>query len=122
MKAFLSFLFVLGAAVTSQASAAPAKKLCYYRIKPALNAYYESRVKIASLDKYWVADPLRDGSDRIIGYELTVVAPEGKEYVRIILTSRGCGIESVDSFRTKKEMRDHDQWVLDESELYPPEH
>lgn len=121
MKALLSILVLIGAAAVSHASEIPAKKLCYYRIKPALNAYYESKVRVLSLDKYSVKEPNYEGADRIIRYDLTVQAPEGKEYVRIILTSRGCGIESVDSFTTKKEMHEEEQRILEQAEDVPPE-
>src|SRR5690606_21113098 len=98
MKSILAFILVFASSVVSQASTSGKKKLCQHRIKPALNAYYDSHVKILSLDQYWATEPTTEGADRIIGYELTVKTSDGTELVRIILTSRGCGVESVESF------------------------
>lgn len=113
MKSLIAFAIVLSAATTAQASVKAGKKLCQHRIKPALNAYYESQVKIISLDQYWATEPTLEGADRIIGYELTVRAPQGKELVRIILTGRGCGVESVETFQSRRQMEEEDKDILD---------
>lgn len=106
MKSFIVFALVISAAFASQAATKAEKKLCQHRIKPALNAYYDSKVRILSLDQYWATEPTTEGADRIIGYELTVQAPEGKEFVRIILTGRGCGVESIEAFETRAQLNE----------------